>query len=166
MKDWRWFVVISVGVLFVAWYQPQWLLGYFPPTDDWVMSATYRLQLYAAAWDEVLKHPWIGRGLYTYPTVFEAYDTGYQVHTHNLVLEFLLSGGIVGVILFGQYVKSVLAQPLGQWLKKGHPRMALLWGMVALELANGVTDAVIVFPQSFVLFCLVLLMTDVETRAD
>lgn len=163
VKDWRWFLAISVVVVLVAWRQPQWLLEFFPPTDDWVMSAEYRFKLYAAAWQEVQKHPWIGRGLYTYPTVYKAYDTGYQVHTHNLMLEFLLSGGIAGVVLFGAYVKSVLGQAVKQWITKGHPRMALFWGMVALELANGLTDAVIVFPQSFVLFCLVLLMTEVET---
>jgi O-antigen ligase len=160
--DWRWFVGVSIGIALLAVFQKQWIIDFFPPMDDWGSSAAYRFKLYRAAFLEVLKFPLFGRGLYTFPTFVEAYDTGYQVHSHNLMLEFLLSGGLAGLVLFGAYIKSVIGKAFHQWIRKGHPRMALMWGMIALELANGLTDAVIVFPQSFVLFCLVLLMTEVK----
>jgi O-antigen ligase len=164
--DWRWFLAISSVVLIIGLVQSPWILAFFPPLDDWVSTANYRFGLYRAAWAEILKTPWFGRGLYTFPTIVEAYGTGYQVHSHNLILEFLLSAGIGGVILFGMYLKAVLGQSIRHWKAKDHPRMALLWGMVALELANGMTDAVIVFPQSFVLFCLVILMVEGTPNQD
>lgn len=158
--DWRWFLVLF-GVMVLGWIlQPQWILAFFPPLDDWASSAAYRFKLYQAAWTEIIKTPWFGRGLYTFPTVIETYKIGYQVHTHNLILEFLLSAGLTGVLLFGMYVRSVVIEPLKRWKFKGHPRMALLLGIMALELANGMTDAVIVFPQSFVLWCLVMLLAE------
>lgn len=158
--DWRWFVGVSMGIVLVTVFQKQWVIDFFPPMDDWVSSATYRFKLYRAAFSEVLKYPWLGRGLYTFPTIYEAHGTGYQVHSHNLVLEFLLSAGLGGVLVFGMYIKAVIGKAFQQWIQKGHPRMALVLGMMALELANGVTDAVIVFPQSFVLFCFVLLLAE------
>ena len=162
--DWRVFALISVGVLAIAAIQPDVLIEIFPPTTDWVSSATYRFNLYEAAWTEILKHPLIGRGLYTYPSVYTLYDTGYQVHTHNLFLEFLLSAGVVGAIGFGLYITSVIGSSFALWRKKGHPWMALVLGVLALEAANGMTDAVIVFPQSFVLLCLVLLIAENSSR--
>ena len=70
--DWRWFLVFSGVVLIGLALQPQWILSFFPPLDDWVSTAAYRFRLYEAAWVEILKAPWFGRGLYTFPTSGEA----------------------------------------------------------------------------------------------
>ena len=164
--DWRWFVGVSLGIVVLAVIQKQWIIDFFPPLDDWGSSAAYRFKLYRVAFLEVLKYPWLGRGLYTFPTIYDAYETGYQVHSHNLVLEFLLSSGLGGVLIFGMYIKAVIGKVVQQWRRKGHPRMALVVGLMALELANGLTDAVIVFPQSFVLFCLVLLLAESSTEVE
>jgi hypothetical protein len=52
--------------------------------------------------------------------------------------------------------------PLRQWLKRDMEYMPLVLGLLALVTASGFTDAVILFPQCFILFSLVLTSLEVK----
>jgi hypothetical protein len=44
--------------------------------------------------------------------------------------------------------------------------MPLVLGVIALEVVNGLTDAVLIFPQSFILLSIVLLSLELNDKTD
>lgn len=50
------------------------------------------------------EHPWFGQGFYSYKLICRQVENAYQDwHAHNLILESLISFGVVGSLLLGTY---------------------------------------------------------------
>jgi O-antigen ligase len=152
------FLVLSIYLI----QDNQWLLQTFPRIENIDLSAEVRIDLYLTAIQEIKLNPLFGKGLYTMPLVIENYGLEYQIHAHNLFLEALLSSGVVGTILLGYHFITPLIKPFQHWIHSDHPYVPLVIGIAALEIATGFTDAVIVFPQTFLLISLVFFSVEVE----
>ena len=164
--DARLFIGLSIPlVLFISLRYDD-FLGLFPRLSTAGLDLDYRLSLYKAAFEEILKNPFIGKGFYTYPLVYENYTTGYQLHTHNLFLELWLDSGLVGLSLIAGYYLSYIKRPIKVWYRKRKEVMPLVLGVIALEVVNGLTDAVLIFPQSFILLSIVLLSLELNDKTD
>lgn len=160
--DVRIFIALSIPVFLFIVFQYDAFLSLLPRLDSAALSFDYRLSLYKAAFQEILKNPFIGKGFYTYPLVYQNYTTGYQLHTHNLFLELWLDSGLVGLALLVGYFSSYVKRPLDQWVKKNKEVLPLVGGVLALEFVNGLSDAVLIFPQSFILLSIVLLSLELN----
>ncbi len=61
---------------------------------------SYRPQIWAEAWRQILQRPWLGHG-YEYPFVFVIPGLEFAIaDPHNIELAVLFSGGIVGLMLW------------------------------------------------------------------
>ena len=152
------FLVLSIYLI----QDNQWLLQTFPRIENIDLSAEVRIDLYLTAIQEIKLNPLFGKGLYTMPLVIENYGLAYQIHAHNLFLEALLSSGVVGTLLLGYHFIIPLIKPFQLWIQSDHPYVPLVIGIAALEVATGFTDAVIVFPQTFLLISLVFFSVEVD----
>lgn len=160
--DARLFIGLSIPLILFITYKYDTFLSFFPRLSSASIDIDYRLGLYKAAFQEILKNPFIGKGFYTYPLVFQNYTTGYQLHTHNLFLELWLDGGLVGLSLLVGYYSSYIKRPFKEWYRKRKEYMPLVLGILALEVVNGMADAVLIFPQSFILLSIVLLSLELN----
>jgi O-antigen ligase len=154
-----------IGFLFLSIFliqDNQWLLQNFLRLDVIELAAEVRIDLYLAAIQEIRLNPFFGKGLYTLPLVIENYGLSYQIHSHNLFLEAFLSSGFVGTLLLSYHFIAPLFKPFHLWIKSDHPYVPLVIGIAALEVATGFTDAVIVFPQTFLLISLVFFSVEVD----
>jgi O-antigen ligase len=141
---------------------PEFLLKLFPRVESIELSAGVRIDLYLIAINEITRNFLFGKGLYTMAYIIEDYGLKYQIHAHNLILEVFLSSGLVGFILLTWHFIVPLFKPIEEWIKKDHPYIPLVIGICALEIGNGFTDAVIVFPQTFILISLVFFSLEVK----
>lgn len=162
--DARVFIALSIPVFLFIVFHYEAFLSLLPRLDSAALSLDYRLSLYKVAFQEIIKNPWFGKGFYTYPLVYQNYTTGYQLHTHNLLLELWLDSGLVGLSLLAGYFSSYVKRPLDQWVKRNREYLPLVSGILALEFVNGLTDAVLIFPQSFILLSIVLLSLELNDK--
>jgi len=162
--DARIFIAVSIPVFMFIVFKYDAFLSMLPRLDSAALSLEYRLSLYKAAFREIMKNPFFGKGFYTYPLVYQNYDTGYQLHTHNLFLELWLDSGLIGLALLAGYFSSYIKRPLDQWVKRNKEYLPLVGGILALEFVNGLSDAVLIFPQSFILLSLVLLSLEINDK--
>ena len=127
---------------------PQIVAGLFGSGDIADRTTNNRLALYDAGWQAFLESPWIGHGwarrmTATLPHIDPAYlETARQItQLHNDVLNFAVSGGLVGV---AAYLAIITAPTLAAWRS---PRDAL-WaarvygtmGLPIVYIGAGLTD--------------------------
>lgn len=149
------FFILICGILIYSLKNTDWIFLAFPRIEALELSADLRIRIYLITLEEIKNNLFIGKGLYTFPLIYQNYDISYFVHTHNLILEALLDSGLIGTILFlGHFIKSIV-KPIRQWLHHTHAYVPLILAVIGLEIATGFTDAVIVFPQTFILISLV-----------
>jgi O-antigen ligase len=160
--DARVFIGLSIPLVLFITFKYDVFISIFPRLGTATIDFNYRLTLYKAAFSEILKHPFIGRGFYTYPLVYENYTTGYQLHTHNIFIELWLDSGLLGLSLITASYLTYIKRPFKVWVNKRREYMPLVCGVLALEVVNGLTDAVLIFPQSFVLLSLILLSLEIR----
>jgi len=160
--DFKLFFIIVIPSLLFVYMNPEFLLKLFPRVDTIGLEAGIRIDLYLAAINEITHNILFGKGLYTMAFIIEDYGMKYQIHAHNLILEVFLSSGLVGFILLTWHFIVPLFKPIEEWIKKDHPYIPLVIGICALEIGNGFTDAVIVFPQTFILISLVFFSLEVK----
>ena len=157
--SWRKRAFFSILVI-VFRFEP--ILSLLPRLDSLAGSASTRLEIYRIAMQEIRMNLFFGKGFYTFPMIYAKYTSAYNLHAHNLVLEVMLSSGLVGMSLLVARFVSLLYRPIKEWFVKENEYMPLLLGIIALEIANGYTDVVLLLPQCFILFSLVLLCTEVN----
>jgi len=162
--DARIFIAVSIPVFLFIVLKYDAFLSLLPRLDSAALSIDYRLSLYKAAIQEIMKNPFFGKGFYTYPLVYQNYTTGYQLHTHNLFLELWLDSGLIGLALLVGYFSSYVTRPLDQWVKRNKEVLPLVGGILALEFVNGISDAVLIFPQSFIILSIVLLSLELNNE--
>lgn len=160
--DARLFIVLSIPTVLMFIFNFNFMIALFARRDTFVFDLEYRLRIYLASIKEIIKHPFIGKGFYTFPLIYQNYGMAYEVHTHNIFIELLLDAGLVGLPLIAFYYSTYIQRPFDQWVKKHHEVMPLVIGVLALEIVNGLTDAVLIFPQSFILLSVVLLSLEID----
>ncbi|HAM63373.1 MAG: hypothetical protein A2Y20_08625 [Firmicutes bacterium GWF2_51_9] len=160
--DVRWFIALLIPSVLVIVFRFEPILSLLPRLDSLAGSASTRLEIYRIAMQEIRMNLFFGKGFYTFPMIYAKYTANYNLHAHNLVLEFMLSSGLVGTSLLVARFVSLLNRPIKEWFVKEHEYMPLLLGIIALEIANGYTDVVLLLPQCFILFSLVLMCVEVD----
>lgn len=164
--DLRLFIGLLIPVVLVIVFKYKPILTLFPRLDSLNGSATTRLKIYSIAMQEIGKHPFFGKGFYTYPLIYAKYSNEYSIHAHNMILELMLSSGLAGLSVLAAGIAKMLWNPIRQWLKKDMEYMPLVLGLLALVTASGYTDAVILFPQCFILFSLILTSLEVNNEKN
>jgi O-antigen ligase len=160
--DLRLFIGLLVPLVLVVVFKFKPILTLFPRLDSVGGSAATRLSIYGIAMKEIGKNLFFGKGFYTFPLIYAKYSKVYTIHAHNMILELLLSSGLVGVSILALRLITLIGDPIRRWLKKDVEYMSLVLGTLALMIASGYTDAVILFPQCFILFSLVLMSLEVN----
>lgn len=155
------FLVILPSILYV-YFNPEILIDVFPRLSSIEIEAEVRMDLYLVAINEIKHNFLLGKGLYTMPLVLPYYGLKYQIHAHNLILEVFLSSGFIGFLLLGYHFISPLIKAIENWIKQDHPYLPLVIGICALQIGNGFTDAIIVFPQTFILISLIFFSVEIQ----
>lgn len=156
------FFIIVCPTLIYVYLNPELLLQLFPRVSTIELEAQVRIDLYLAAINEIKHNFLFGKGLYTMPLIIQNYGLKYQIHAHNLMLEVFLSSGFLGFLMLGYHFISPLIKPIETWIKSDHPYVPLVIGICALQIGNGFTDAVIVFPQTFILISLLFFSLEIK----
>lgn len=164
--DIRLFIGLLIPVVLVVVFKFKPILTLFPRLDSLNGSAATRLRIYGIAMKEIGKNLFFGKGFYTFPLIYAKYSNEYSIHAHNMILELLLSSGLVGVSILALRLVTLVWNPICNWLKKDMEYMPLVLGLLALVTASGYTDAVILFPQCFILFSLILTSLEVKDEKN
>lgn len=105
--------------------------------DNMNQVASGRMVLWAATWDRWLDSPLFGWG--TGSVFWEVYVDWNHTQPHNVVLQFLISWGLVGAAgalwLLGRAV--VTAQRTAQRQPDLHPPLAMLYTLLLMSLVEG-----------------------------
>lgn len=164
--DTRLFIGLSITLGFLITTKYDRLLSLFPRLDTVSLDSVGRINLYKSA-IEAIKDSWLfGKGFYTYPLVYQKYSTQYEIHTHNIFLELILDSGFVGISIVAAYYSTYIKRPFKDWVHRNKEYLPLVCGVLALEVANGLTDAVLIFPQSFILLSIVLLSLELNEKLE
>ena len=156
------FFILVLPAFVYVYLNPDLLLQLFPRVSTIELEAQVRIDLYLAAINEIKHNVLFGKGLYTMPLIIQNYGLKYQIHAHNLMLEVFLSSGFIGFLLLGYHFISPLIKPIETWIKSDHPYVPLVIGICALQIGNGFTDAIIVFPQTFILISLLFFSLEMK----
>jgi len=141
----RWGIVISVSViLIISWFGWQPIMTEFGSlwgVDG--LNTSGRLTLFLDGMKIFGDFPLTGTGIGTFQDVYPAYqsmpgDTVYD-HAHNDYLELLTDGGLIGFVLGGWFVLSVMVSVISTLLRRREPYSILitsgaLTGLLALLL--------------------------------
>jgi O-antigen ligase len=147
-------LAITVGLLVIAAVVVAVIVGSGRLTsllDTGEGTTFFRLQLWQSSWAMVRDHPLLGVGLdnflyyyrtrYVLPTAWEEFNLS---HPHNLVLDFWLRLGLMGLVVLGWLLVAFFRQGgrLYRRLQEGGERwlvLGLMAGMVNF-LAHGLVD--------------------------
>ena len=136
-KSYKWFIpiLIFLGTIFLSIFIPifgdnfQSLMREFIPSGIWsnFSLSTYsadisRVEIWQNALKLIIKNPLLGSGSSSFPTFLESQTGIWKGHSHNLILELMLSYGIPVALLilvpFTLLIKSALSKVYSQ--KKIH----------------------------------------------
>jgi putative inorganic carbon (HCO3(-)) transporter len=136
----------------------------------------FRLQLWQSSWAMVRDHPVLGVGLdnflyyyrshYVLPTAWEEFNLS---HPHNLVLDFWLRLGIMGVVILGWLLIGFFRRGWQAYrtLPEGRDRMlvlGLLAGMVNFVAHGLVDNAFFLVDLAFVFMLMLALVQAVQPQ--
>ena len=124
-------------------------------TED-VGSLTGRLPLWEEIGTSIQKRPIFGHGYLAYwekSRIEYLYDLlGWEIpHGHNMYLDLLLDGGIVGLSLFLFYLLVSLIVSFSRYLKYRDSGVAFVFGMLLFALIHGTGESLFKLP-TYLLF--------------
>lgn len=136
-------------------------------------SMAGRRQLFEAHWRAFLERPWIGHGLGTYHTLNSMVMTPQNYGAlrqagaaHNIFLQTLEEGGVIGFSLLGLTVAALLWRALQSLGKTGIEWPAAALAIAAAFLVHGAVDYALEIPAVSALFAFSLgLLIQPKTRA-
>ncbi len=117
-------------------------------------AADVRVDIWRQALSYIRENPLFGTGTMAYFNL----SAGAYPHAHNLYLDMLLNYGLVGCLMLAGFLLPLLRGALRGLVSTrtdGSP-YALLFAATAALLTHGLTDVTILWPQTAVLFSLLL----------
>ena len=124
-----------------------------------------RTQLWKMALEGFLQSPLVGQGAWAFSRVAAASPVIVEVHAHNLLLELLLSSGLMGVAMLGLYFyhNHKSAYQLYR-AKKDEGLMALLVSVTMALGLHSLMDVTIFAPQAALFFMMVCSVSGLAER--
>ena len=120
-------------------------------------TGSMRLIIWQTSLLEIIKTPFFGKGPLTYLLICKNIPTFQSQHAHNLVIESLLSYGLVGSVCLLGYVVKYFSDVINKVMDGGKTRhFALILAISSAILAWGLTDVVIFWIQTGLLVALIL----------
>lgn len=118
-----------------------------PGTPSLPTDLAGRLGLLRNSLDLALDTPFTGLGLATYMPAYSAYvmilHVGYQIHSHNLVVNVWLELGVLGLIALGWLLLAALrAVRVGWPVRLARPLLVAAFAALATLLVHGMVDDV------------------------
>lgn len=138
------------------------LIGYYfnllPRSDNLLYAFEDRFVIWETALKGLRDNFWFGQGPLTYMHIWQDYGDKYTQHAHNIVLDTLLSYGIIGSSIlffpFKQYAHTLNQMRQYPQLRR---RLALICSFITVVLIHGITDLPIFWVQTAFLFLFILL---------
>ncbi len=133
------------------------LKGLIPRLGTITLEIQSRLSLWAIAWTEILRDPWLGRGLASFPLYVQGTAFADRFHCHSLYLGLWLETGLAGVGAVLWMVGSLVVRTV-RMLRASPLRPYLSGGLAALTaiFVHGITDMPLMNTQVVALFALLL----------
>ena len=124
-------------------------------TND--QSMDVRQLIWKTGIEGFVKSPVIGYGAWSYGHIAAQVSFGFpEVHAHNLLLELLLTSGLLGTALLATYfVGNHVAVYKLHRKEKDHDLMALVYGITMALMLHGLFDVTIFIPQTAFLLLMV-----------
>ena len=160
------FLTASIGILLSI------KLGFLPRFEDLGFAFEDRFVIWEIALKGLRDNFWFGQGPLTYLNVWQDYGEKYTQHAHNIILDTLLSYGVVGsgillpsIISLGKKILQMRKYPI---LRR---RLALVCSFCSIVLLHGMFDLTIFWLQTAFLFLFVILAIynmyhEVETNPE
>lgn len=160
------FLAATTGTLFSI------KLGLLPRFEDLGFAFEDRFVIWDIAIRGLRDNFWFGQGPLTYMNIWENYGEKYTQHAHNIILDTLLSYGIIGT---GILLPSIISLGKKIHLMRKYPilrrRLALICSYCSIVLLHGMFDLTIFWIQTAFLFLTVILSIhnmyhEVETNPE
>lgn len=131
---------------------------FLPRASDIAKDFRLRWEIWENAVDEFKHHPIFGQGYLPYWRIYSDYAIEGHKHAHNLLLEMLMSFGIVGTGLAVSFFIINIAK-LYRLYKNNmcHHRFTLAIALLLAVLIHGFSDITIFWPQTGALISIILL---------
>lgn len=132
--------------------------GILPRLQEANITTDNRVQIWKTSLEALKDFPIFGRGFLTYFLICKNYPGAYATaHSHNIIIEPLLSFGIIGTALlltyFVFYFKKVM---ICKNYQSKSQISALILAATAAALVHGTTDMTLMWVQTGLLFLLIL----------
>ncbi len=155
------FLLAGTGVI-ILYFIP----GLIPRIEHAEGTTNNRIMIWKVCLDSIKNNPVFGKGFLTYFHIKGDYAGSYNsTHAHNILMELILSFGIVGTIpiaiYFITYFKRVFLCHKAQ--SKYHASILIL-SLTAAQFAHGIIDLTFMWVQTGLLFCLVMGGIGIEER--
>lgn len=119
-----------------------------------ITNAAENISIRAGIWNAglngFLEVPFFGRGMMGYLQIYKEYGSQYNFHCHNLIIDMLLSFGVVGIVpLVWFVVKNLLSF-------KGKKYTPLILALVGAVLLHGLVDVTVAWIQTGIILAFFL----------
>lgn len=129
-----------------------------------ITNAAENISIRAGIWNAgingFLQVPFFGRGMMGYLQIYEIYGSQYNFHCHNLIIDMLLSFGVVGVIpLLWFVIKNLVCF-------KGKKYTPFILALVGAVLLHGLVDVTVAWIQTGALLAFFLSIGNIKKEND
>lgn len=129
----------------------------FPRVESVDVAWDQRLSIWQTALQAIREHPLFGQGAAAYHMVAVRYQGYLTYHSHNLLIDIVLNFGLAGLLVFGFYIwQQARLLRLRFCNRIGRPSNVLTVAVLSAVLVHGVTDVTVFWPQTGMLFLLLL----------
>lgn len=152
-KVWFYVSLLLEGIVaaLISW-KPQLI-----PRFDQMSTFSSRLKIWKASWIGIQEHPWFGQGPQTYSLVYRRLHAHKAPHAHNILIDCILSYGILGTLLLIGYVGLLLHEQVNMYKReKNYPLFALIVSFYCIALIHGLLDVTLNFLPTGCLFLMIL----------
>lgn len=147
--------LVGVGVVGVVGFFA-WKPKYIPRISYLKRNVGVRFKIWRAAVKGIKLHPLFGQGALTYFFTYKLYKGHKTQHAHNIILDPLMSFGIVGTFLALIYLASSFREIWQLYRKKYDMGLfALILGMIAVTCIHGMLDYTIFWVQTALCFFMI-----------
>ena len=128
----------------------------FPRFDTLVEYFVIRVDIWKAAWRGIVESPLFGKGPLTYFHTYAELGGPYTQHAHNVMLDPLLSFGVIPILFAGVYMYDRCKEIWQLYSQRINIRLfSLIIGFILTVLLHGIFDYTIFWVQTALLFLVV-----------